>query len=330
LRPYPHDTSGARQKTRIRISAIIATFNRAGLLLRAMQSLVDQALDASFYEIIVVDNASTDRTAEEVRAFGAKHPDCNIAFLREEHQGVSHARNSGCEYARGEFVAFIDDDAVAGRDWLRLALELFDRLEPRPLAMGGPILPIETLNREENESGWSVGPVQACSWEKTARYLEEGECFSGSNMIFSKAVVTACGGFDVTIGMKGGSLSVGEDTALIKKIRETIGEEAPFYFSPGLRVFHPFPAYQLRLPYRLKMALAAGQSECLKHAPLNLRGTVELIRNTLVRREAPSRSVSVRPKETDFFQYLLLRFASMAGFLLACLGVVLPLRHTKR
>ena len=100
----------------ISISAIICTYNGGRYLKRAIESLASQSLSRKDYEIIVVDNCSTDSTKEIVGSLLNNVE--NLRYCYEPEIGLSHARNRGIQEARGEVVAFIDDDAEAEPEWL--------------------------------------------------------------------------------------------------------------------------------------------------------------------------------------------------------------------
>ena len=85
-----------------KISVIIPTYNRAGILNRAIQSVFNQTFRD--FELIVVDDGSTDDTARSVASLPS------IKYLSQNHSGVSKARNLGIEHARGEWLAFLDSD----------------------------------------------------------------------------------------------------------------------------------------------------------------------------------------------------------------------------
>jgi len=95
------------------ISVIIPTFNRAKLLTEAVRSVLEQKDCPEEIEIIVVDDGSTDDTAETLAALPG-----NIRYLRREHSGVSAARNLGIAQSRGEWIAFLDSDDL----WLPIKL----------------------------------------------------------------------------------------------------------------------------------------------------------------------------------------------------------------
>ena len=106
------------------ISVIISSYNRADYIINAIDSLYNQTVDKNGYEIIVVDNNSTDNTEELCRNYIASHGDANIHFLKETSQGSSYSRNAGAHAAKGDLFTFIDDDAVAFPDFFSFLLSL--------------------------------------------------------------------------------------------------------------------------------------------------------------------------------------------------------------
>jgi len=109
-----------------RISAIIITHNRVEYLIKAIQSLLHQSLPKDQYEIIVVDNCSTDHTRETVEKLSANN---KVRYVFEPELGSSKSRNTGLQHARGTYVAFLDDDVITCPDWLEKILHVF---EPTP------------------------------------------------------------------------------------------------------------------------------------------------------------------------------------------------------
>jgi glycosyltransferase involved in cell wall biosynthesis len=110
------------------ISVIIPTFNRAEFLKEAIQSVLDQnyfrGLDtARLFEIIVVDDGSTDNTGETVHSF-----ECDIRYIYQKNRGVSAARNAGLQHARGDFIAFLDSDDLWKRDKITVQMSLMNTI----------------------------------------------------------------------------------------------------------------------------------------------------------------------------------------------------------
>jgi glycosyltransferase involved in cell wall biosynthesis len=240
------------------ISVVVCTYNRANLLDDALQSLCEQSIETSEYEVVVVDNNSTDKTREVVDEFCRRFT--NVRYCFEPKQGLSHARNRGWREARGEYVAYIDDDAHAGKNWLKTALVLLTNTKPTPLCLGGPIMPFYSTTKPI----WFKEEIS--TWGDSPRYLRPGESFSGSNMIWRKSIIEALGGFDVRSGVRGDYLSLGEETALFTKIWHSF-EQPHFYYSPELAVRHWVPPTKMTVSYQLKRAFAAGQSWNRLHGP---------------------------------------------------------------
>ena len=98
------------------VSVVIPTYNRSALLRDAVGSVLGQETQIPF-EIVIVDNNSQDDTEGVARALVDAHPG-KVHYVRESQQGNAHARNRGVQTARGEIIAFIDDDVAVDRNWL--------------------------------------------------------------------------------------------------------------------------------------------------------------------------------------------------------------------
>lgn len=92
----------------MRVSVIVPSYNRAEYLPRAVESLALQ--EAGDMEVLVVDDGSTDDTEARVRELAAAYPALYIRFIRQEHAGISAARNRGILESKGDWIAFLDSD----------------------------------------------------------------------------------------------------------------------------------------------------------------------------------------------------------------------------
>lgn len=103
----------------MKITVIVCTYNRCRSLAKALESITASELPNSVaWEVLVVDNNSNDQTREVVQDFCARHPG-RFRYLFEATQGLSHARNAGVQQARGDIIAFTDDDLTVEPTWLR-------------------------------------------------------------------------------------------------------------------------------------------------------------------------------------------------------------------
>jgi glycosyltransferase involved in cell wall biosynthesis len=122
------------------VSVVIPTYNRSELLRRAVLALAKQDASSSTFEIIVVDNNSSDDTRTTVQTLVDSGVG-NLRYLREQRQGNAYARNSGIKSSRGLIIAFLDDDVVVGRDWISTLQAAFDA-HPDLSFVGGKVLPL--------------------------------------------------------------------------------------------------------------------------------------------------------------------------------------------
>ena len=121
------------------ITVVISTFNRSEMLSAALSSVLDQDVETASYEVIVVDNNSTDDTKQIVEGYIAQGHK-NLRYMFEPTQGVSHARNKGLINARAPIIAFTDDDVRVAKDWIASIRREFDE-HPEVDYVGGKILP---------------------------------------------------------------------------------------------------------------------------------------------------------------------------------------------
>jgi glycosyltransferase involved in cell wall biosynthesis len=129
------------------IAVIIPTFNRADMLAAAIESVLDQDAEGLAYELVIVDNNSSDETRAVVDGFVGSGQ--NIRYLFEPKQGASNARNLGIVKTSADIIAFLDDDVRARPDWLSLIKQAFDK-NPGISFVGGKVLPAWN----EEPPGW--------------------------------------------------------------------------------------------------------------------------------------------------------------------------------
>ncbi len=232
------------------ISLVICTYNRAGILERALQSACRQAVHPSRSEILVVDNNSADHTREIVAGFQRDH--ANLRYLHETRIGLSHARNRGWQEARAPYVAYVDDDCILPPHWLAVALEII--AVHRPQAFGGPyrafyLSPRPAWYKDSYASG-NHGPI--------ARNLGEREYLFGGNMTYRCSMLDQLGGFDPHFGMAGANVGYGEDTEIQIRLSD-LYPETGIWYDPRLEVLHLVRPDKMTLPWMARAAIAKGR-----------------------------------------------------------------------
>ena len=232
------------------ISVIICTYNRAELLTNGLQTLCEQTLVMSNYEVIVVDNNSQDNTRAVTKDFCRRYP--NIRYLFETRQGLSHARNRGWREAKAPYVAYIDDECKVPPQWLATAKQIIDRLSPA--VFGGPYFGyLDTLPPR-----WWKESYEAFEPWDTARALSEGEYIRGGNLFIQHRLLDLMGGFDVTLGMSGNKLGYGEESHFQRRIRATLPDEL-LYYDPELYAYHLVRPEKMTWHYILSSRFSSGR-----------------------------------------------------------------------
>lgn len=202
------------------INVIIPTFNRAEFLKEAIQSVLDQdyfrRLDRErFFEIIVVDDGSTDKTEEVVQSFA-----CDIRYIYQENRGVSAARNAGLQHARGDFIAFLDSDDLWKRDKIGVQMSLMNTVSRTMMCYTEETwirhgIFVNPKKRHQKYSGWIFDKVLPLC------------LISLSSALFRREVFEKIGSFD-------------EDFPVC--------EDYDF----GIRLAHRYPVYFLTRPLIVK------------------------------------------------------------------------------
>jgi glycosyltransferase involved in cell wall biosynthesis len=242
------------------ITVIICTRNRANLLREAMASVVEQGIPKSDYEIVVVDNASTDETPDVVAEFrGSAH----IRYVHEEKLGLCIARNTGWRAASGRYVVFFDDDAIALPGWLQAVLDGFEA-EPRAGVIGGHVHPLWEEHRPEWLMDAIAGSLTIVDWGASAKVIRDirREWLVGANMAIPKAVLEEVGGFHPWLDRVGKNLLSSGDVFLQKEIMRR-GYQC-FYF-PAMAIQHRVPATRLERRWFLRRFYWQGVSDAVMH-----------------------------------------------------------------
>ena len=240
------------------LSAIVCTLNQAGYLRKVLGSLRAQTLPREAYEVIVVDNGSTDATRPTVESFADMG---NLLYVFDPVPGLSHARNTGWRRARGEIVAYLDDDAVAGPDWLARLRHAYRTLQPTPACVGGRVLPIWEAEKPSWVDRELEHHLSAVDWLRPAMFLDEdGLYLHGSNVSYLRSVLEESGGFPPGLGRKGDCLLSNEEIWMQAFLRS---RGRPIRYDPEIVVQHHVKARRLTRSWFYKRFFWQGVSDVL-------------------------------------------------------------------
>jgi glycosyltransferase involved in cell wall biosynthesis len=249
--------------SRPNVSIVLPTYNRAVELSRAVESALNQSAPPDAYELIVVNNNSTDDTAGVVNGLSREHPG-RIRGLVESRQGVSYARNAGIDAARGEIIAFFDDDVFLAPDWIETIRRVFT--EQRNLqCVGGRVLPDWECPppRWLTRTHWAPLALQDFGDEPMAISLQNPRALISANLACRKGLFARIGGFSPQFQRVKDGIGSLEDDEWIRRLWKA-GE--PALYLPELVTYAVVPATRLTRTYHRRWHSGHGRFYALLHA----------------------------------------------------------------
>ncbi|RKZ48287.1 MAG: hypothetical protein DRR16_31950 [Candidatus Parabeggiatoa sp. nov. 3] len=244
-----------KQQIVIGLSVIICTYNRADLLKNVLQDVCEQTLADSEFEVIVVDNHSTDQTRAVAESFCQRYP--NVRYCFEAQQGLSHARNRGWREARGEYLAYLDDDCQIPTQWLTVAKEIIE--QHAPIVFGGPYY---AFYNSAKPDWWKddYDAYHSMIYADTAGYLEPYQDIHGGNLFIQQSILQKVGAFNPQLGMSGQQLGYGEETELQMRIFKALPSPRAYY-DPRLYVDHLVAAKKMNIGWVIRANIAHGRAK---------------------------------------------------------------------
>ncbi|HZP59399.1 MAG TPA: glycosyltransferase [Opitutaceae bacterium] len=242
----------------LRLTVAICTYNRAGLLRQTLAGIARQNFPHDRFEVLVVDNNSTDDTRGAVAGFAAASP--APRHILETRQGLDHARNRAIAEARGEIIVFADDDILVEPDWLtRLNAPFAADTTRRIGAVGGEVVPVFPDGLPPWVAEWHA-PL---GFRSDAGPLPPSQSPMGANFAFPRWVFERHGLFHTTLDRSGKNLFGGGDTEMIRRLRAA-GLE--IWFAPAARVLHQMPASRTTFRYATRHAFDSARSRVVERA----------------------------------------------------------------
>lgn len=249
------------------ITVAVITYNRAAILEECLQSLKNQTIKSEFFELIVIDNNSTDHTQEVAKQFASFFS--HFRIVKEMNQGVSNARNRGYAEARTEWILYLDDDVKALENVIEQALDTINNFPYK--IFSGIYLPWYKYGKPY----WYKDKYALFNNFKydrvSAMRPNANEYLIGGIMVANKQILQEIGGFNTRLGMKGNKIAYNEEPdlqlRLLKKGIKT-GHD------PNLKVYHLVPTNKIEVEWFFKSAFAQGRDNVemrnISSHPLNL------------------------------------------------------------
>ena len=246
------------------ISVIICTYNRGEWLRKVLSDLTSQdAVSDVSFEVIIVDNNSTDSTKSICEEFTAINPEI-FRYLHDKRQGKTFALNTGIKSSTGNIIAFTDDDVAVDKKWLFSIMKAF-AANPDCLAFGGRVLPVwpnaiprwvVSQGAFKNTSG---AIVEHDYGDQATSYHHHGiypPC--GANMFFSRKIFERYGCFNESLNLGVKSIPMLEDIEFCQRLLEN-GEN--MLYIPDAIVYHPVVPERLTKKYFRTHAFKSGRAQ---------------------------------------------------------------------
>jgi glucosyl-dolichyl phosphate glucuronosyltransferase len=239
-------------KSNSEISIIICTYNREKILPVALNALTMQTLSPNLFEILIINNNSTDGTEEISKNFISTNPGLDIKYFVEKEKGLSAARNRGIKESSSPLVVFIDDDAEVAENYLETALDFF-KSNHEISAIGGKIIPVYEDDKEPewlSKNLW--GLVTKVDYGEEVRNYPVSKYPPGCSMVFRKKVFETVGMFNTNLYLRS------EDKYIFRQLEKY---HKSFLYYPKLVLKHHIDNSRVTFESVKKISLIVGTSE---------------------------------------------------------------------
>jgi len=244
----------------MRFSLIIPTYNREKLLEKSLQNLYKLKYPRDKFEIIIVDNNSTDNTKKVVKEFQGANPDLSVKYVFERRQGRSFAFDTGAKTAQYSYLVSLDDDVLVRPDFLKIYASSFKK-NPQAVIVGGGITAVfqgnklgarNFLEAVGHDNLWVMGEVNHGDKTKNLKYPEI--VFAGNFSIDLRLFKDEV--FDKRLGRKYKNVYLyGEDYELCLRMHL---EKKQIVYEPKLSTKNVIEASRLTYKYVFRRYVMAG------------------------------------------------------------------------
>ena len=239
-------------------SVAICTRDRKLLLRECLASLAANNFTTQPFEVLVIDNGSSDKTKEEVDRFSGSFE--FIRYISEERLGLSIARNTAISRAKSPWLVFLDDDAKASPDFL---WRFYDSISNYDFdGIGGVFYPWYS----RGPVAWMPSSVIQFPLLRADRGpLKRGSFIAGGICAFKKEWLERIGLFSEKIGMRGNVVGYGEENEIQERIWKLGGE---IWFDPEWKIEHYVAPYKYEIKWHVKRLIGKGRDFQFRIGPL--------------------------------------------------------------
>lgn len=236
------------------ISLVICSYNRQKFIGGALKSLLSQTLSNDRFEIVIVNNNSTDNTERIVKDFINENPQLNYTYVVEKTQGLSAARNRGIKESKSPLITFMDDDGEATQEFLEVIVDYMDT-NPQVSGIGGKVLPIYESEEPKWLNPWLGGMLTIIDFGEKEFIFKGKKYPAGCNMTYRKELLEQVGGFNEKLQWRVDDKYIYYE---IQKVNRNI------MYLPKAVVYHNIDAYRVTDSNFIKLSSALGRDEAIR------------------------------------------------------------------
>ncbi|HYW34287.1 MAG TPA: glycosyltransferase [Balneolaceae bacterium] len=241
------------------ISVIICTYNRAEYLQDTLKSLLQTDTAVDQFEVLIIDNNSTDETPDVIQSAIADFPKIQIKHIKESKQGLSHARNRGIRESSAPILLFLDDDITVHLDFLATWVSFF-RQYPQASGGGGKI----HVQFDDPRPTWmSYFLLPLLGYHDLGNSIKKypsNKYPFGGNMAFRREIFEKYGTFNTQLGRIGSGKMASEEKEFYRRLSDNEG----IYYVPNAFIHHRVNKQRLTKTFIKKQALGLGKSIALQ------------------------------------------------------------------
>lgn len=284
----------------MKFSFITCTYNRDQYIERSLLAVCNQTYSNNDYEIVVIDNNSTDNTALTCKSVQEKYTEKNFRYFKEENQGFSFALNRGIKEAMGEYLIFIDDDETIDAEYLERLDKYTKDLPGNIKLFGTPVIPVYEIAEPKWMSHFTQRLIGGYfNQGKSVKQLDAKNYPGTGHTIIKKELYEKYGYYNTELGRKGTSLIGAEDKDMFNRLKNN---NVICYYLPDIPIYHHIPAYKMTDDFFNRLTYSIGKSERIR-----------------------TKSIS----EKEFYKRLFLEGIKWSASFILCFGYCITLKPSK-
>jgi glycosyltransferase involved in cell wall biosynthesis len=233
-----------------------------------LKSIAENDFSIEKFEIIVINNNSTDNTEFECSRFRADFPQLDYRYFVEKEQGLSYARNRGIKLATGDILIYVDDDVTVEKEFLQNYYSFFEQ-HSAAMAAGGQVIPKYLTKKPKWMSYFTLQLITGYIYKgENISEFKYGKYPTGANTAFRKEVFDKIGLFNVNLGRKGDDLMGAEEKDIFDKMYSA---GLKYYYLPNAVLYHLISETKMSEDYFNRFTYSIGKSERIRTIDISKR-----------------------------------------------------------